>query len=238
MGTRANDETQAKCKFATNANTSAGLVNRRNSTRKQTSVGEVRRSRVFCHPALAAAFKKLDRPDEAYLCAWTLDQADIQAEKGTSSARNLPWPKIDQHSEAADDLDVQGELDDDRWSRLARIRRSTCNGPNPATLHCSFQADTASTNAWSRMACALLPPPATRGVPPTSRTTMVATTKRGRDSVPRADERAQAPDSDYLRIKLGMRAGARRAEATSAPSSRRFSLPSTGRSDPRATWGD
>jgi hypothetical protein len=43
-------------------------------------------------------------------------------------------------------------LDDDRGSRLARIGRSTRDGPDLATFHSSFQAAMASTNDWSRLA--------------------------------------------------------------------------------------
>jgi hypothetical protein len=43
-------------------------------------------------------------------------------------------------------------LDDDRGSRLARMGRSPCDGPDLATFHSSFQAEIASTKAWSRLA--------------------------------------------------------------------------------------
>ena len=42
-------------------------------------------------------------------------------------------------------------LDDDGWSRLPGIGRSTRDGPDLATLHSSFQAEIASTNDWSRL---------------------------------------------------------------------------------------
>src|SRR5258706_8097402 len=43
-------------------------------------------------------------------------------------------------------------LDDDRGSRLARIGRSTCDGPDLAAFHSSFHAEIASTNDWSPLA--------------------------------------------------------------------------------------
>jgi hypothetical protein len=47
---------------------------------------------------------------------------------------------------------VADELADDRGSRLARIGRSTCDGPDVAAFRSSFHAEIASTNDWSRLA--------------------------------------------------------------------------------------
>ena len=56
---------------------------------------------------------------------------------------------------AHDDRIVRVEaviLDDDRGSRLAGVDRATRDGPDLATFHSAFQAEIASTNAWSRLA--------------------------------------------------------------------------------------